>query len=296
MSESQWSTLFIKGFTVIDSTFACPNRGLVGESWLVDITLQGTLNDESMIFDFGLVKKHIKSIIDNVADHKLIIPCLKTGISVMRNSENTCVTGDFNNMNNFIVKAPDNAFYFIEENDVTTTSIQNDLEQRILAEMPDNVKEISISLRTEFLDNEPYYHYSHGLKKHHGNCQRIVHGHRSKIEIYENHDRSKKLQKHWENRWKDIYLVTQDDITDYQSWPTSAQDLTDFLLTSYESSQGHFELLIHKSKCEIIPTDTTVEYLAEYLAIESAKISNCSVIEVFAYEGIDKGAYYKLSK
>ncbi|RXJ73932.1 hypothetical protein CS022_06525 [Veronia nyctiphanis] len=296
MSSPQWSTLFIKGFTVIDSSFASKTRGLVGESWLVDITLKGTLNDESMIFDFGLVKKHIKSIIDEVADHKLIIPATCSGIEVVRENDTTSVTADFDNENNFVVKAPENAFYFIDEDEVSASCIQVDLERKILAKMPANVTEVSIVLRTEALGDAPYYHYSHGLKKHQGNCQRIVHGHRSKIEIYEDGVRSDSLQRHWEKRWQDIYLVSEEDINGYQSWQHTEVENQTFIHSSYSSSEGDFELLVHKSKCEVIPTDTTVEFLAEYIAHESLKKSQCSRLEVFAYEGIEKGAYVELTQ
>ena len=52
--------LFVNDLTVMDFSYLCPRRGMVGESWIVDVMLDGDLNDESMIQDFGKVKKDLK--------------------------------------------------------------------------------------------------------------------------------------------------------------------------------------------------------------------------------------------
>ena len=52
--------LFVRDLTVIDSSYLCERRGMVGESWLVDIEMSGELNEMSMLLDFGRVKKLIK--------------------------------------------------------------------------------------------------------------------------------------------------------------------------------------------------------------------------------------------
>lgn len=66
--------LFVRDLTVIDASYLCEARGMVGESWILDVVMSGELNEMSMVLDFSRVKKQIKQIVDEYVDHRLIVP------------------------------------------------------------------------------------------------------------------------------------------------------------------------------------------------------------------------------
>jgi len=279
--------LFVNDLTVIDFSYLCDQRGTVGESWIVDMTLHGDLNDESMVLDFGLVKKHIKKIIDETIDHKLALP-QQAKVEVLADNTQTNVSFDYADNKTINISGPAQAFCSLEHHEITEQIVSDYLIAQIMPHMPSNIIKIELALRAEDI-NGFYYHYSHGLKKHDGNCQRIVHGHRSTIGIFENEMKSVRLQKQWAQRWQDIYLGTKEDLIDDKSLKF-IKPVNNAYNFAYVAPQGYFELSICKSECEILPVDTTVECIAQYIANELKITNNESDYKVIAYEGVGKGA------
>ena len=67
-------SLFVDNLTNLDFSFLDPQRGLVGETLIVDAELTGELDDQGMVFDFGHIKRQLRSAIEALVDHKLVVP------------------------------------------------------------------------------------------------------------------------------------------------------------------------------------------------------------------------------
>jgi 6-pyruvoyl-tetrahydropterin synthase len=278
------SRLFVKKLTVIDFSYLHSERGLLGESWLVDVELAGNLDQQGMVLDFADVKKTIKRLIDDEFDHKLIIPALYSGNSIISNADR--IRHRFETGNGQLIEhsAPASACCFLQTEEITPDSLAQAITEKLKPLLPDNVEDILIKLYAETIEGA-YYHYSHGLRQHAGNCQRIAHGHRSRIEIIENGKRSIELENYWAKTWRDIYIGCSDDLVTEQSI-----DHSKYLQFSYQSCQGTFDLLLPASRCYLVDTDSTVENLARHLLEATRKLRPGQDIVVRAFEGVDKGA------
>lgn len=278
------ATLFVNNLTVIDFSYLHATRGMVGESWIVDLELTGELDHAGMVFDFGLIKKQIKAYIDDCLDHKLAVPVDSPALKQFQAEPSIHLVWHYP-MGVIDMQAPVCSTAVIEAATITRAKVTEWLKQQIRSLLPANISGFELTLRAEDLGTAPFYHYSHGLKKHDGNCQRIAHGHRSAIEIFENNARSRYWEKMWADRWDDIYLGTREDLQQ-----TIHIEGTPHYVFNYTSAQGEFTLTIPEDHCYLVDTDTTVEYLAEHIAHALAEEAPNRQFLVRAFEGVDKGA------
>ncbi|MBA6390860.1 6-carboxytetrahydropterin synthase [Colwellia sp. BRX10-3] len=287
--------LFVNDLTVIDFSYCCAARGIVGESWIVDVLLDGSLNEMSMVLDFAVVKKQIKAIIDDAVDHKLLLPMQDNAISVEVSTERS--GHEFVNFSSkqgaYYLQSPSCAFAKIDTKQIDIASITEYLTKIILTHLPKNVQGLTLNLRPEVIDGA-YYHYTHGLKLHDGNCQRIAHGHRSKIHIYKNGQRSAALEEVWSLRWQDIYLASEADrmaLSDIELSETAIANLTPkHQLFSYFAPQGRFDIAVPNTILDVVDCDSTVELLADFIVRQLKKQSPIDEFKVVAFEGVAKGA------
>lgn len=278
------ATLFVDNLTVLDFSYLHAKRGMVGESWIVDLELTGELDDMGMVLDFGRIKKAVKQALDEEVDHKLVVPADSDCLSQL--PAEGSINLDWAYQAGVIrMKAPTCSTVFIPGTEVTKSSVTLYLMEVLYRILPQNVSELVLTLREEDLGTSPSYHYSHGLKKHDGNCQRIAHGHRSRIEIFENGRRSRYWEKLWADRWEDIYIGSEEDLEG-----TYFIDEVPHHRFRYEAPQGLFELVIPEDHCYLIPTDSTVEHLATHIAAELAEEALGKHFRVRAFEGVGKGA------
>ncbi|MCB1789051.1 MAG: 6-carboxytetrahydropterin synthase [Gammaproteobacteria bacterium] len=278
------TTLFVKRLTVIDNSILSASRGLIGESWQVDMELDGDLDHQGMVLDFGDVKRLLKRLIDEQFDHKLLVPADYPGLThteLPRGLHLSFVTDDGGVIEH---RSPHDAVRLIPCERIVADRLAQIIADYLSPQTPDNVSAVRVRLWPE---NTPgaYYHYSHGLKRHDGNCQRIAHGHRSRLEILRNGQRDNALEDEWATRWTDIYIGTRDDIIG-----SSERDGFDYWEFGYDSAQGSFGLTLPKSRCYLIDSDSTVENIAQHIAEVLKAEYPDDRFKVYAYEGVDKGA------
>lgn len=286
--------LFVRDLTVIDSSYICEQRGVVGDSWIVDVIMSGELNEMSMVLDFGRVKKQIKQLVDEFVDHRLLIPVQNAAIVYKPSKTGYSTLDVLRGEKSIHLNCPNEAYCLIDAEAVTIESITKHVYQILRNNLPSNVTGLEITLRHENIAGA-FYHYTHGLKKHDGNCQRIAHGHRSPIEIIVDGERDNDKEVAFAKRWEDIYLGSKEDQVSVSTLNLSegAKAISDesHYGFRYTAPQGEFELAIAKSDTEILPTDTTVELLAGYIADEvKPTVAEGQSLQVIAYEGVGKGA------
>lgn len=276
--------LFVDNLTVMDFSYLDVDRGVVGESWIVDIELGGELDEQGMVFDFGHVKKQIKQLIDAQADHRLLVPIGVFGCRTQTIDENLLIEFDLADGGRVRHQSPRDAVLLVSSDSIAADVVAEDLETQLKSVLPDNVSDVVVKLRCEDIEGA-YFHYSHGLQKHQGQCQRIAHGHRSRLEMSIDGVRDANLELHWANKLRDIYIATDSHVTG----STEHNGLVHTEM-SYEAAQGHFSLSVPTHQVFVVPCVSTVENIANHLA-HVASAESGTQVQVKAFEGVGKGAF-----
>jgi 6-pyruvoyl-tetrahydropterin synthase len=270
------ATLFVEHLTVIDASILDATLGLVGESWIVDLELEGELDAQGMVLDFGAVKRELKRGIDQEVDHRLLVPLRAAGLE--RHADGGL---DFDSeVGRISHRAPASAVAPIDAEQIDEAALSTHLQHTLAPRLPGNIRALRLLLRHESPDGARY-RYSHGLRQHDGACQRIAHGHRSRLQIEVDGERDAGLEHRFADRWAEIYLADKRDLL-----AANGQRLR----FGYRAPEGDFELSLPADRCDLLPCETTVENLAATLARRAAIERPGAEIRVRAYEGVMKGA------
>lgn len=272
--------LFVDNLTHVDFSYLHPQRGLMGESWEAQLILEGKLDAQGMICDFGVVKKRIKTWLDANLDHMLVVAEGMPALKINQGNGQTQVHWTYPSGEMFECSAPDQAIALLPIAEIQQQAVARWCEDQLLALFPEQVEVIQVIFVAEQIDTA-FYHYSHGLQQHTGNCQRIAHGHRSKIQIRVDHKRRQDLEQYWSQQFEDIYLGSREHLV---------RESDEHMTFSYIAPQGAFELVLPSQRCYLMDTETTVEQIAQHLADQVREEFPASHIEVRAYEGVGKGA------
>ncbi|MBP0049758.1 6-carboxytetrahydropterin synthase [Marinobacterium sp. AK62] len=272
--------LFVDNLTHVDFSYLHPERGLLGESWAVNLVLDGSLDPQGMICDFGVVKRRVKQWLDEQVDHRLMVPAQMERLQVSEDADMLEVQWQYPQGERFICRAPQQAIGLVPLASIDELGLAQWCRDQLLALFPEQVRGVDLAFVPESIDGH-FYHYSHGLQQHDGNCQRIAHGHRSRIEIYRNDQRDEALEGIWAERFRDIYIGTRSHLQ------ASSNEEHHY---AYSAPQGAFELVLPAHACYLMEAESTVEQIAMHLAERIQSEHPHDRIIVRAYEGIGKGA------
>lgn len=292
------TSIFIKNLTILDAAVLDNACGPLGQSWFVDVVLSGPKNEEGVVIDFAKGKRRVKEIIDLHFDHRLFV-----GENHFR-SEN----GRGQVWLNFFDKknANENLFFALDtyENGLvvfpsscanthpTINEIELAIETRVLNEMRPLVNAVKIKLRQHEQRTESnYFTYTHSLRQHDGNCQRF-HGHSNIVEVLKNGVFDPMLSADVAAKLDGCYLISNDYLASFSD--TAFSKINAFSRNEnvvgvrYQGSQGEVVAIVPKSKLIVLPTESTIENISEF--IKKSFLQNDPSLQVIAYEGIQKGA------
>ena len=276
--------LFVDNLINVDFSYLDPERGLLGETWLASTELDGVLNEQGMVCDFGIVKKTLRHWLDEEIDHRLLVPVKSPNLTLIENGTELDIewryTSSQGNTETIRCTSPRSAIALVDCERIDASSVSRWSISQIMPLLPATLNKLSLDFSTEAIEGS-FYHYSHGLKKHDGNCQRIAHGHRSKLLIWRNQERDTGLEQQWSSNFKDIYIGTREDIVEQNDG---------VIVFAYTTNQGSFRLSLPTQHCYIIDTDSTVEWIAYHLAQQLKQAFPQDEFLVKAFEGMGKGA------
>lgn len=286
------TTLFLRDFTVLDYALLSAEGGLQGESLYVSVELTGTLDHQGFIFDFGPAKKALKKLVDDTFDHKLVVPSRSPGLTktaagwALKSGEE-----------NFVYSAPEEAWTVLGGALVTAEAIAAELASRARAVLPANVEGVRFELREESrFARDANFRYTHGLRYHDGNCQRLFHGHRNPVEVYVDGARNEEWELLLATEWEGAHFTAAATLTNRAeldlplgvrvfNHPGTAE-------IAYTSPQGIFRSAMPAARLVLLEREPSIENIsrAGFDLLRRKGVTGALVVR--AYEGLNKGASY----
>jgi len=311
-TEPSRSTLFLNNISVVDHAYIDDQGRVCGGSFNPNFIVSGTPDPtEKVVVDFSTIKKDIKHSIDkhienvyaNGFDHKLwVIEGFSTVTKMV-------LDGDVVYMETPVMKLtlPRNAVKLItklrgltpsHKLDYIATAFASHVYHDLEATYPNIQIEVQCINTVDEHITHPYptfpFHYVHGLKDSTSyGCQNIAHGHRSFIQIDSDYHVAQTLLGKIAYDLDNTVFVREENV--------AAHTIGDNWITiEYVTGRGEFVMSLDTDahKVVVLPTETTVEFLASYIKLkyghELSMIADPSglerVTQIFVSEGLSKGA------
>lgn len=298
-SNETMGTLFIKDVVKVDNAIFDPSLGVVGQSWHLDVTLWGTLDPNGFVFDFSELKSLIKTTTKGTIDHALLLPVgsqlvhfseTADGEQWHLKSKGRQQQGSFD----WDYRCPKGAVYPIRAVGITPAIIEQECGRLLRHRLPASIHKISVKLRDEAAESAAaFFRYTHGVTGHNGLCQRLFHGHRSRIEIVVGDERRPDLEHYVARELLGgiVHIACPSQVIEGTVELGTRGKVGQTVRLRYSGSLGSYEALLPAERVFMVGPDTSIECIAQTLIDVLVKSEGLSdSIKLTIYEGIDKGS------
>ena len=292
-------TVFLHDITKLDCAVFDPAKGVVGQTWKVDVTLTGPLGTNGFVYDFGLVKKMVRQTLKSSLDHALIIPINSQAVQFkgMERGErwrmrSKAMRGELDL--DWEYMGPSGAIFPLRCVSLNRQTIEQEFSRQLRHRLPQELTHVVVALREEeLLATEAVFRYSHGIAGHAGMCQRLFHGHRSRLQIHVGDERRPDLE-HYVARdvlGTTVHIATPSQFRSGMVEPGTRGKTREPVILGYEGSLGYYEAMLPAERVFCVETETSIECIVQELARLVKREENTGEkVKVVCYEGADKGA------
>ncbi len=287
-------SLFLNDFTVIDFAFVGEEGGVLGESFFVSAELFGELDEKDFLLDFSAAKKTLKALVDDSFDHKLLVPMgsgkakvFEGGLEIEDSAKGMAWRYD----------CPRQAFEVFPDKTIDAEVLAYHLSRLSKAVLPANVAEARFTFRSpSHLEREASFRYTHGLRFHEGNCQRLFHGHRNPVEVWLDGRRAPEWEARLAAEWNHAHFVSVPTLKNLRELDLSLGERSPghpgMAELGFVSGQGPFSARMPASRLVLVEEEPSIETMAKLAVSRLRKWGLAGAVRVVAYEGLNKGASF----
>ena len=292
------NTLFIKDIDRIDCAAYDPSVGVIGKSWYVDVEVTGDLDANGFVYDFSHLKKLVKNTLKSSIDHALLIPIRSSTVEYEGNGDSEEWTlrptpRQDKQATTWKYEGPKGSVYPVRTYRVTRDVIEQECAKLIRHRLPNSVQRVSVKLRKEKKPGASFFRYTHGISGHEGLCQRLFHGHRSRVEVHVAGEQRPDLERYVAHDLfgSIVHIASTDQAPAGNCEIGMRSNSSDTVALSYRGSLGCYKAEIPLSQIFFVRTFTSIESITKEVALHLREKFNINApLRVTCFEGIDKGA------
>lgn len=297
-------TIFLHDVTKLDCALFDPSKGVYGQTYKVDVTVTGPLGPNGFVFDFSNLKKLVRVTLKASLDHTLIIPINSQSVQFKGMDRGECwrmksrALGKTGHEHEWEYRSPSGSVFPSRCVALNRQALEQECARSLRHRLPQEILNVAVSLREEELEpTEAAFRYTHGIAGHEGLCQRLFHGHRSRIQIFVGDERRPDLE-HYVARdvlGSHVHIATPSQFKTGMIEPGTRGKSKDPVTLAYEGSRGSYEATLPGDRVFCVTGETSIECITQEIAgLVKREEPSGDRVKVICFEGADKGAIAEL--